>query len=113
MACCVRAPHGGSLGTTHGGTVGHLKGGRFVVFSQRKGSAVRQGSTLPRATMYLLGGNLMTPRHRPGSRPRPAFSSTQRALAPSLLSVSIAAALGSVGSFTYVPKAHAQEAVPN
>ncbi len=55
----------------------------------------------------------MIPRHRAGARPRPALSGTKRAIAPSLLSVSIAAALGSVGSFAYVPKAHAQEAAPN
>ncbi len=55
----------------------------------------------------------MIPRHRAGTRPRPAFSNTKRALAPSLLSVSIAAALGSVGSLAFAPKAHAQEAAPN
>lgn len=55
----------------------------------------------------------MIPKHRAGARPRLAFASTKRAIAPSLLSVSIAAALGSVGSVAYVPKAHAQEATPN
>ncbi len=55
----------------------------------------------------------MIPRYRAGSRPRPALSNAKRSIAPSLLSVSIAAALGTVGSIAYVPKAHAQEATPN
>ena len=55
----------------------------------------------------------MRAKHRAGMLPRPAFSSTKKAIAPSLLSVSIAAALGSVGSVAYAPKAHAQEAAPN
>ena len=55
----------------------------------------------------------MKPSYRAGKRPRPSFSSTKKAIAPSLLSLSIAAALGSAGSFAFVPKAQAQEAAPN
>jgi len=55
----------------------------------------------------------MIPSYRAGKRPRPAFSSTQKAITPSLLSLSIAAALCSVGSLAFAPKAHAQEAAPN
>ncbi len=55
----------------------------------------------------------MIPSYRAGKRPRPSFSSTKKAIAPSLLSLSIAAALGSAGSLAFAPKAQAQEAAPN